>query len=148
MASFNKVILLGHVTRNPENRGRDNTVCAFGLALNRTWKSADGEKQEEVCFVDCTAFGGRDGRNGPGDIILKYVNKGDPLLVEGRLKQDTWEDKETRQKRSKLCVIVEAVQLMGTKKEDGERRDEPSREAKEPANKGPENDYGFEDIPF
>lgn len=163
MANFNKVILMGNVTRDPENRGRDSVVCAFGLAVNRQWRNNNGEKQEEVCFVDCTAFGGRDKRKGPGDIILEYVRKGDPLFVEGRLKMEEWDDRESGKKRSRLVVIVEAVQLMGSKRDDGGGGDRGGRDDDRGARSGDGRDskqgqssqggggggeVDFSDIPF
>jgi single-strand DNA-binding protein len=111
MPSFNKVILVGNLTRDPEFKVLPNqtAVCSFGMAMNRKWKSADGQAKEEVCFVDCTAFAK------VAEIINQYVKKGNPLMIEGRLRLEQWEDKQTGQKRSKLSVVVENMQLMGGK---------------------------------
>lgn len=109
MASFNRVILIGNLTRDPEVKRlpSDTTVAEFGVATNRKFKTAAGEQREEVCFVDCTAFGRQ------AEIIKEYCAKGKQLCVEGRLKLDTWEDRETGQNRSKLTVVVENFTLLG-----------------------------------
>src|SRR6202167_26106 len=101
MASFNKVILAGNLTRDPELRytPKGTAVAQFTLAINRTWKSETGESKEEVSFIDVEAWGRQ------GEVIAQYMRKGRPLLVEGRLKQDSWEDKTTHQKKSKLKVV-------------------------------------------
>ncbi len=113
MANFNKVILLGNLTRDPELRvtPKGTSVCQFGMAVNRVYRSGD-ETQEETTFVDLEAWGKQ------AEIISKYVNKGNPLFIEGRLKFDSWESKEG-EKRSKLKVIVENMQLMGSRGDNG-----------------------------
>ena len=100
---FNKVILMGNLTRDPETRTTSGgqSVTRFGLAVNRTWRNANGETQEAVSFIDCIAWGK------PGEIIAQYVQKGRALLVSGRLEQSSWEDKESGGKRSKVEVVVE-----------------------------------------
>jgi len=100
---FNKVILLGNLTRDPETRTTPNgqSVTSFSLAVNRTWRNANGENQESVSYIDCVAWGKA------GEIIAQYVSRGRALLVSGRLEQRSWEDKESGQKRSKVEVIVE-----------------------------------------
>jgi single-strand DNA-binding protein len=108
MANFNKVILAGNLTRDPQLSylPSGTPVCEFGLAVNRRWKSQQtGEMREEVCFVDCRAFGRQ------GETINQYVRKGRPLLVDGRLKFDQWEGKDG-QKRSRLSVVVEGFQFL------------------------------------
>lgn len=113
MANFNKVILLGNLTRDPELRvtPKGTSVCQFGLAVNRVFRAGEsGETQEETTFVDLEAWGRQ------AEVISKYVSKGNPLFVEGRLKFDSWESKEG-DKRSKLKVIVENMQLMGGRSE-------------------------------
>lgn len=134
MANFNKVILMGNLTRDPELRyaggGRDNNrdgggaVCKFGMAVNRTWRNQAGEKQEEVCFVDLVAFG-RLGEN-----LNEYKRKGDAVMVEGRLHYDSWEDKESGKKRSKLEVVAENIQFVGGPPRDGDggQREERGRQ--------------------
>ena len=108
MASFNKVILLGNLTRDPQLSYTPNqtAVVDFGLATNRKWKDQDGNSQEETCFVDCRAFR-RSAEN-----INKYCSKGRPLLVEGRLRFSSWEAQDGS-KRSKLSVTVERFQFIG-----------------------------------
>ena len=99
---------MGNLTRDPELRmtPKGTPVCAFGMAINRTFRGADDEKHEETTFVDVEAWGKQ------AEIISKYVVKGGPLFVEGRLKLDSWESKEG-EKRSKLKVVVENMQLLG-----------------------------------
>src|SRR5688572_28120071 len=113
MASFNKVILVGNLTRDPELRytPKGTAVAKLGLAVNRQWKTDTGEAREEVTFIDIDAFG----RN--AEVIGQYCKKGKPLMIEGRLKYDTWDDKQTNQKRSKLSVVLETFQFLG----DGNR---------------------------
>jgi single-strand DNA-binding protein len=98
---FNKVILMGNLTRDPELRNTPSgqSVCNFGLAVNRTWRNADGQQQEAVSYIDCVAWGK------PGEILAQYLQKGRPVLVSGRLEQRSWESEG--QKRSKVEVIVE-----------------------------------------
>jgi single-strand DNA-binding protein len=98
MANFNKVILAGNLTRDPELRytPKGTAIAKLGMAVNRTWKTETGENKEEVTFVDIDAFGRQ------AEVIGQYMKKGRPLLVEGRLKLDTWEDKNTHQKVSKF----------------------------------------------
>lgn len=109
MANFNKVILIGNLTRDPELRVTPSgtSICKFGLAVNRTYTTQDGEKREETTFVDIDAFGK------PAEIISKYMAKGRPILVEGRLKLDQWEDKNTGDKRSRMGVVCENFQFLG-----------------------------------
>jgi single-strand DNA-binding protein len=108
MASYNKVFLMGNVTRDPQVKQLPSqmVVAEFGLATNRKYKNAAGEDKEDVCFVDVTAFGRQ------AETISQYVTKGKPLFVEGRLKLDTWEDKKDGSKRSKLTVVLENFQFL------------------------------------
>jgi single-strand DNA-binding protein len=110
MASFNKVILVGNLTRDPELRytPKGTAVAKLGLAVNRVWTSESGEKKEEVTFIDVDVFG-RTAEN-----VGQYMRKGRPILIEGRLKLDQWDDKQTGQKRSKLSVVAETVQFLGS----------------------------------
>ena len=114
MANFNKVILLGTLTRDPQLSYLPSNTAAveFGLAINRKYKKQDGEQYEEVCFVDCQMFGKR------AEVINKYLHKGDQLFVEGRLILDQWE--KDGQKRSKVRVMVENFEFIGGKKESGQ----------------------------
>lgn len=115
MASFNKVILVGNLTRDPELRYTSNgkAIAKIGLAVNRAWTSETGEKKEEVTFVDVDMFG-RTAEN-----VSQYMRKGSPLLIEGRLRLDQWDDKQTGQKRSKLGVVAEVVQFLGGPRGEG-----------------------------
>ena len=110
MANFNKVILAGNLTRDPELRytPKGMAIAKFGLAVNRTWTNEAGEKKEEVTFVDVDIFG-RTAEN-----VSQYMRKGSPILIEGRLRLDQWDDKQTGQKRSKLGVVGEIVQFLGS----------------------------------
>jgi single-strand DNA-binding protein len=108
MPSFNKVILAGNLTRDPELRytPKGTAVAKIGLAINRTWKDESGQQKEEVTFVDVDAFGRQ------AEVISQYLKKGRPILVEGRLKFDQWDDKQTNQKRSRLGVVLEGFQFL------------------------------------
>lgn len=115
MPSFNQVLLMGNVTRDPQLKELPNksVVAEFGLACNRKYKTAEGEEREDVTFVECAAFGKQ------AEVITQYVQKGKPLFVQGRLKYDTWEDKHGGGKRSKLSVIVEQFQFVGARDGSG-----------------------------
>ena len=110
MASFNKVILVGNLTRDPELRytPAGKAIAKVGMAVNRTWTSESGEKKEEVTFVDVDIFG-RTAEN-----VSQYMRKGSSMLIDGRLRLDQWDDKQTGQKRSKLGVVAESVQFLGS----------------------------------
>ena len=156
MASFNTVILLGNLTRDPELRytPKGQAVAKVGLAVNRTYKTETGETKEEVTFVDIDAWGKQ------AELIGQYLRKGRALFVEGRLKLDQWDDKNTGQKVSKLKVVMESFQFV-----DGPRSTEagggpgapgspppprPSRTATPPpAAEGGEPPAGeVDDVPF
>jgi single-strand DNA-binding protein len=109
MASFNKVILMGNLTRDPELRytPKGTAIAKIGIAVNRVWTNEAGEKKEEVTFVDVDVFG-RTAEN-----VGQYMRKGRPILIEGRLKLDQWDDKQTGQKKSKMGVVAETVQFLG-----------------------------------
>jgi single-strand DNA-binding protein len=116
MANFNKVILAGNLTRDPELRytPKGTAVARITLAVNRVYTSGEGgEKKEEVSFVDVDIWGRQ------AEVIAQYMKKGRPLLVEGRLKQDTWEDKNTKQKQSKLKVVLESFSFIDSNRGDG-----------------------------
>src|SRR5207237_1443096 len=110
MASFNKVILMGNLTRDPELRftPKGTAVAKLGLAVNRVWKTETGETKEEVLFIDVDAFSRQ------AETIGQYLKKGSPILVEGRLRMDTWDDKQTNQKRTKILVTAENVRFLGS----------------------------------
>lgn len=108
MASYNKVILLGNLTRDPQLSYTPNqtAVVDFGLATNRKWTSQDGSTRDETCFVDCRMFGRR------AEVVNKYLKKGNPLFVEGRLTFSSWEAQDGS-KKSKLRVTVENFEFIG-----------------------------------
>ena len=108
MASFNRVIMLGNLTRDPQLRylPSNTAVCDFGLAMNHRWRDKDGNQKEDVCFVDVTAFGRQ------AETINQYVTKGRSILVEGRLRFETWTGQDG-QKRSKHSVVVDTFQFVG-----------------------------------
>tara|TARA_R110002072_G_scaffold228234_8_gene385179 strand:+ start:2760 stop:3218 length:459 start_codon:yes stop_codon:yes gene_type:complete len=152
VANFNKVILMGNLTRDIELRHTQGgmAIAKFGMAINRKTSSQSGEAKETTCFVDCTAFGKS------AELLSQYVRKGSPLFVDGRLEFSTWEAKDGGGKRSKLEVVVENFQFMGGGNREGgagggaagggERRGggRPAQEGA--AGGGGEVDYG--DIPF
>jgi single-strand DNA-binding protein len=110
MASFNRVVLVGNLTRDIELKYTPNgsPVADMGLAINSAWTDKEGNKKEEVCFVDVAIWGSQ------AENCSKYLSKGKSALVEGRLKLDQWDDKETGQKRSKLKVTAERVVFLGS----------------------------------
>ena len=115
MASLNRVILLGNMTREPQLSylPSQTAVVEFGMAMNRRYQKQDGSKGEEVCYVDCQMFGKR------AETVNKYFKKGDPILVEGRLKFDSWQGQDGT-KRSKLRVFVENFEFLGKGGQGGE----------------------------
>lgn len=114
MASFNKVILMGNLTRDPDLRSTPSgsAVCELGLAMNRRY-TVNGQDREESCFVDVTVWG-KSGEN-----CKRFLEKGSPVLVEGRLQLDQWEDRDGGGKRSKLRVVAETVQFLGSRRDGG-----------------------------
>ena len=115
MASVNKVILVGNCTRDPEVRytPKGTAVTDLGLAMNRHYSSDGGEKREETTFVDVTLWGRQ------AEVAAEYLKKGRPVYIEGRLQMDSWEDKNSGQKRSKLKVVGEQMQLLGGREGGG-----------------------------
>jgi single-strand DNA-binding protein len=109
MPALNKVLLMGNLTRDPELRvtPKGTPICQFSLAINRQFKMESGESREEVIYVDVEAWGKQ------GETIAKYCTKGRPLYVEGRLRLDQWEDKNTKEKRSRMKVVLEQFQFLG-----------------------------------
>ncbi len=154
MASFNKVILVGNLTRDPELRytPKGMAIAKIGVAVNRVWTNEAGEKKEEVTFVDVDIFG-RTAEN-----VGQYMRKGRPILIEGRLRLDQWDDKQTGQKKSKLGVVAETVQFLGSAPGAGEggsapaaaRPARPAAAASAPAAEPVEGDGPPEsdDVPF
>lgn len=165
MASFNKVILLGNLTRDPQLRYLPSQmpVVDFGLAVNHRYRTKDGQDKEEVLFIDCSCFGKS------AETINQYCRKGKALLVEGRLRYETWEDKQGGGKRSKHSIMVEGFQFVGGRDggqagdaggDTGDMSQRPARPASRPPQRQanaappPEQPYGEEqqfkedDIPF
>ena len=110
MASFNKVMLMGNLTRDVEIRhtSGNTAIGKFGLAVNRKFKTQSGEQREEVTFVDCEAWGRT------AEVIAQYLSRGSPIFIEGRLKLDQWEDKNGGGKRSKHLIVVENFQFINS----------------------------------
>src|SRR5204863_4021216 len=129
MASFNKVILLGNLTRDPEVRytPKGTAVTELGMAVNRVYTAENGEKREETTFVDVTLWGRT------AEIAGEYLKKGRPVFIEGRLQLDTWDDKQSGQKRSKLKVVAEGLQLIGSRPGGGSGAGLEERSAPAPA---------------
>ncbi len=115
MPNYNKVMLMGNLTRDPEMRYTPNNtaVTKLGVAVNRRWRNQAGEQQEETCFVDCTAFGRT------GEVLNQYLRKGRPVFIEGRLHLNQWQDQQGNN-RSKLEVIVEGFQFIDSRGDGGE----------------------------
>jgi single-strand DNA-binding protein len=122
MASYNKVILMGNLTRDPQMSylPSQTPVVEFGLAVNRRWRGQDGQQREETCFVDCRSYGKQ------AETLNQYMRKGNPILVEGRLQFDTWEGKDGV-KRSKHRVFVERFSFIGAPSQ--QRSGAPARAA-------------------
>ena len=145
MASFNRVVLAGNLTRDPELRytPKGTAVARIGLALNRTWKSETGESREEVTFVDVEAFGRQ------AEVLSQYLRKGRPLLVEGRLKLDQWEDKQTGKTRTKLSVIGESFRFLDRKKAGEDADHSPRRPTVRQPDHEPQQETPIDDdVPF
>jgi len=115
MPNFNKVILMGNLTRDPEVKytSSGTAIAKLGMAINRYWRNQDGQQQEETTFVDVDAFGRQ------AETIGQYLKKGRPIMVEGRLKLDQWDDKQTGQKRSKMGIVLENFQFLDSRGEGG-----------------------------
>lgn len=111
MAYLNKCFLIGNLTRDPELRTtpKGTVICSFGLAVNRQYRDEAGASKDETTFVDIEAWGKQ------GELVAKYLTKGKPCMIEGRLRFDEWTDKTTQQKRSKLKVVLDNVQFLGAK---------------------------------
>jgi single-strand DNA-binding protein len=139
MPNLNRVMLMGNLTRDPDLKytPKGTAIADFGLAINRNWKTETGEKREETTFVGCVAFGR------VAEIIGEYCKKGNPLYVEGRLTQDTWDDKTSGEKKSKTKVNVENIQLLGG---GGKGKVNTARHTVKPKDAG--LDVAPDDIPF
>ena len=115
MRGFSKAIITGNLTRDPELRTTPSgsSVCSFSVAVNRTYRDASGEQKESVSFLDCSAWGKL------GEMISQYAKKGSSVLVSGRLDQRSWDDKTTGQKRSRVEIIAEDFNFLGSGNRDG-----------------------------
>lgn len=141
MSSFNKVILLGNVTRDVQVKYTTGgtAVCELGLAVNRRWLDKQSNQwKDETTFVDVTLW------SRTAEVAGEYLSKGKSVLIEGRLQLDTWDDRETGQKRSKLKVIGETMQLLGGRQE----RSEPAPERNQATVTEPESAFAGDDVPF
>ncbi len=122
--NLNHIVLAGHLTRDPELRqiNADRVVANTGIAINRRWKDANGEQHEDTTFVELEAWGRT------AELMGQYLKKGSPAYIEGRLRLDSWDDKESGQKRTKMKVVAETVQFLGARPagEDGGRQAAPS----------------------
>ena len=134
MPSLNKVLLMGNLTRDPELRvtPKGTPICQFSLAINRQFKMESGESREEVIYVDVEAWGKQ------GETIAKYCTKGRPLYVEGRLRLDQWEDKNTKEKRSRMKVVLEQFQFLGDGRGGGGGGAAPASEVDQTGGSSPE----------
>jgi single-strand DNA-binding protein len=139
MASFNKVILIGNLTRDVELKylPKGTAVCNLSLAVNRRWKNEAGEEKEDVYFAECKAFGKQ------AETIAQYVKKGHPLMIEGRLTREEWDDKKTGDKRSTTRIMIETFQFL-------KGRDEGAAPAprQSTAPTAPKPDLDADDLPF
>jgi single-strand DNA-binding protein len=161
MPNLNKVMLMGNLTRDPEIKytPKGTAIANFGIAVNRNYSTEGGEKREEVTFIDLEAFGRT------AEIIGEYFKKGRPIFIEGRLKLDSWDDKQTGQKKSKLRVVVDSFEFLGSREGGGgpsgggggESQEAPStggggsKKAPPPQRKAPVDpdlDAAEDDIPF
>ena len=141
MASFNKVVLIGNLTRDVELKylPKGTPVCNLSMAVNRRWKTEAGEEKEDVYFAECKAFGKQ------AETLAQYVKKGHPLLVEGRLTREEWDDKKTGDKRSTTRIMIETFQFL--KGRDEGDAPAPRRETA-PAAAAPKPDLDEDDVPF
>jgi single-strand DNA-binding protein len=139
--NYNRCVFAGNLTRDPElrNTPQGTPVCQFSIATNRKWTAESGEKKEEVTFLDCEAWG-KSAEN-----VAQYFKKGKPIFVQARAKTESWEDKTTKQKRSKIKFVVESWQFCGGDKDATPRASTPSASAPEKESDGGGDDG---DVPF
>lgn len=150
MASYNKVIMMGNMTRDPQLSylPSQTPVVEFGLATNRKWRDRDGQDREEVCFIDCRAYGKT------AEVISKYCSKGRPIMIEGRLTLDQWEAQDGS-KRSKHRITIESFTFVdsrggsgqggGSQQNQGSEQSSPSQTQ---GNEGGNFSGGDDEIPF
>ncbi|MDB4783544.1 single-stranded DNA-binding protein [Verrucomicrobiales bacterium] len=144
MASVNKVILIGNLTRDPEVRytPKGTAVTDFSMAMNRSFSSDGGERREETTFVDVTLWGKQ------AEVVGEYLKKGNPLYIEGRLQMDSWDDKNTGQKRTKLKVVGDRFQFMGGGNNDGGSSSQQRSENSQSNQSAPESSEGNDGAQF
>ena len=145
MANLNKVMLIGNLTRDPELRytPKGTAVAELSLAINRTWNNEAGQKQEEVTFVEVTLWGKT------AELAQKFLVKGRSVYLEGRLTLDTWDDKETGKKRSKLKVVADTLQFISDGKNRSESAPDSERSQQRQSTPPPaDHDQPDDDIPF
>lgn len=145
MRGFSKAIITGNLTRDPELRTTANgsNVCSFSVAVNRVYKDSSGEQKEDVSYIDCSAWGKL------GEMISQYAKKGSGVLVSGRLDQRSWEDKNGGGKRSRVEIVVEDFNFVGTAPRDnfgpaGSSSDQPA----DIPDDVPEEEIDLSDVPF
>ncbi len=140
MSSFNKVILMGNLTRDPELRYLPNqtAVVDIGLATTRKWRGQDSQDHEETCFIDCTIFGKR------AEVINKYFKKGSPIFIEGYLKFESWQAQDGS-KRNKLKVVIQNFEFIGGNKQGGQQN-QPQEQSQ--GYGGGQQQGPVDDIPF
>lgn len=143
--NFNKLLLGGRLTKDPELRVTPGgtAITQFSVATSRKFKT-DNQEREEVSFIDCEAWGKT------GEAIAKYLSKGKPIFCEGRIKQDSWEDKTTKEKRTKLKMVVEIFQFVGSREDGGQTATAPAQQAADPTAPSfrKETAPADEDVPF
>ena len=151
MRGFSKAIITGNLTRDPELRstGSGTSVCSFSVAVNRTYRGADGENKEDVSYIDCSAWGKL------GEMIANYAKKGSGVLVSGRLNQRSWEDKNGS-KRSNVEIVVEDFNFTGSASRDGgssyssanSSSSAPADTSEDIPTDIPEGEIDLSDVPF
>jgi len=142
MANLNKVMVIGTLTRDPEVRytPKGSAVADLSIAVNRAYTADNGEKREEVTFIEVTVWGKA------AESAGQYLTKGRQAFVEGRLQMETWEDKQSGKKRSKLKVVCESMQFIGGRKDEAGRGEKRRESAKIEQEAGSKEEDG--DIPF
>lgn len=140
MANLNRVTLIGNLTRDVEVKytGKGTAIADISIAVNRKWKDQDNQMKEETTFVDLTAFGKT------AELAQQYLSKGSSCYFEGRLNLETWEDKTTQQKRTKIKVIIENMQFLGSKKDSGNSPQSAAKSGNSPQSAADDDDS----IPF
>ena len=143
MRGFSKAIITGNLTRDPELRTTPSgsSVCSFSVAVNRTFRDANGEQKDSVSFLDCSAWGKL------GETISQYAKKGTSVLVSGRLEQHSWDDKNTGQKRSRVEIVVEDFNFIGGGNREGNSNSYPNSASSNTEPSPESNDSVPDDIP-